>query len=273
MELANFFVALAKEGNGGPQFLSDHPNPGNRSEAIAKEIRDWPPKNYLGDSQEFLTVKKQATAVTAYGAQEIADGAKQGLWARHNMRNGAVPASIQESVAADSSSATVSNVSLDQIRPSGQFTEIHQDGFSISYPSNWTTASGQNSLTIAPKAGVSRNAIAYGAVINNFEDANAGSLDQVALDLIQNLERTNPGMRQESDIKAIDVNGIQGRSADLVSNSPIQQEGRPVPEHDWLVVVPRSDGSYLSLIFIAPERDFATLRPTYQRMLDSLRVE
>jgi hypothetical protein len=274
MELAHFFEALAKEGNGGPQFLSDHPNPGNRSEAIAKEIRNWPPKNYLGDSPQFVSMKKQASTVHAYTAQEIADGAKQGLWARQNVRNGAVPASIQESVtAADASSATVQNVSLDQIRPSGQFTEVHQDGFSISYPANWTTASGQNSLTIAPKAAVSQNAIAYGVVINDFEDPNASSLDQATQDLIQKLERTNPGMRQQSEIRTIDVDGIQGRSADLISNSPIQQNGNPVPEHDWVVVVPQSNGSYLSLIFIAPERDFAALRPTYQRMLDGLRVE
>jgi Zn-dependent protease with chaperone function len=273
MELAHFFEALAKEGGGGPQFLSDHPNPGNRSEAIAKEIRNWPPKNYLGDSQDFLSAKKQASTVKAYTAQEIADGAKQGLWARQNVRSGAVPASAQESVAAEANSATVSDVSLDQIRPSGQFTEVHQDGFSISYPSNWSTASGQNSLTIAPKAAVSQNAIAYGVVINTFDDPNASSLDQVIQDLIRNLVRTNPGMRQESEIRVIDVNGVRGRTADLTSDSPIQQDGRPLPEHDWLVVVPQSSSSYLSLVFIAPERDFTAIRPTYQRMLDSLRVE
>ena len=80
-------------------------------------------------------------------------------------------------------------------------------------------------------------------------------------------------MRQEGEIKTINVNGIQGRSADLSSNSPIQQDGRPIPEHDWLVVVPHSNTSYLAVIFIAPERDFGALKATYQRMLDSLRIE
>ena len=46
-----------------------------------------------------------------------------------------------------------------------------------------------------------------------------------------------------------------------------------MPERDWLVVVPQSNASYLALIFIAPERDFGALKPTYQRMLDSLRIE
>jgi Zn-dependent protease with chaperone function len=273
MELAHFFEALAKEGGGGPQFLSDHPNPGNRSEAIAKEIRDWPPRSYLGDSRRFVGVKKQASAVHAYSAQEISDGAKQGLWARQNVGSGAVPASAQESVSANANSATLSEVSLDQIRPTGEFTEVHQNGLSISYPANWSIASAQNSLTIAPKAAVSQNAIAYGVVINGFDDSNASYLDQVTHDLIENLVKTNPGMRQAGEIRGSDVNGVQGRTADLTGNSPIQQGGTPIPEHDWLVVVPRSRGSYLSLIFIAPEKDFAALRPTYQRMLDSLRVE
>ena len=59
------------------------------------------------------------------------------------------------------------------------------------------TASGQNSLTIAPKAGVAQNAIAYGVVANTAQDTNTGSLDQATQDLIQNLQQSNPGMRQK----------------------------------------------------------------------------
>src|SRR5215813_13301586 len=45
--LPAFFQKLEQEGGGrGPQFLSDHPNPGNRVTAIQKEVQNWPPKNY-----------------------------------------------------------------------------------------------------------------------------------------------------------------------------------------------------------------------------------
>jgi Zn-dependent protease with chaperone function len=273
MELAHFFEALAKEGGSGPQFLSDHPNPGNRSEAIDKEIRDWPPEKYLGDSQSFLSAKKQASGIKSYSAQEISDGAKQGCWAKQNMQTGAVPASAQETVAANANSSTVSDVSLDQVRPSSEFTEIHQNGFSISYPSNWSTASGQNSLTIAPTAAVSQNAIAYGVIVSAAEDTNAGSLDEVAQDLIQSLQRSNPGMRQNGSVRTVDVSGTSGREVDLASNSPIQQNGAPVPERDRLVLVSEPSRAYLYLIFIAPEKDFGSLQPVYQKMLDSLRVQ
>jgi len=40
--MADFFQKLEqKYGAGGPQFLSDHPNPGNRQASIQAEIRSW----------------------------------------------------------------------------------------------------------------------------------------------------------------------------------------------------------------------------------------
>ena len=273
MELANFFEILAKQGGNGPQFLSDHPNPGNRFAAIAKEIRNWPPEKYASNSQAFLDAKKNASSVKAYSAQEISEGAKQGLWARQNIESGATPKDMRAAVSEAANASNVANVTFDQVRPSGQFTEIHQNGVSISYPSNWSTASGKGSLTIAPKAGVSQDAIAYGVIVSSAEDPNAASLDQVTNDLLKNLVQSNPELRQNGDLKTISVNGVSGRSADLFGNSPVLQNGKPLTEHDWLVLLPRPGGTYLYLIFIAPENDFASLRPTYQQMVDSLRVE
>src|SRR5205823_14043623 len=75
MELANFFEILNKQGGSPPQFLSDHPIPGNRSAAISKEIRNWPKKQYIGASQEFKDARKRSESVKSYSSQEIADGA------------------------------------------------------------------------------------------------------------------------------------------------------------------------------------------------------
>ena len=56
--LADFFEKLERQGGGGgPQFLSDHPNPGNRQAAIEKEVSNWPPKNYVSNSQAFVRAK------------------------------------------------------------------------------------------------------------------------------------------------------------------------------------------------------------------------
>jgi predicted Zn-dependent protease len=88
--LADFFKTLDAGGKHGPQFLSDHPNPGNREEAIQKEIKNWPPENYRTDSAMFSQVRQHAGSVKAYTAQEIAQGAKSGQWDAINRKNGAV---------------------------------------------------------------------------------------------------------------------------------------------------------------------------------------
>ena len=273
IELANFFEVLNKQGGSPPQFLSDHPNPGNRSAAIAKEIRNWPTKQYVTASAAFDTARKEASAAKSYSSQEIADEAKTGLWARQNMQTGSVPESMKTAVAASANANAISNVTFDDVKPSDAYTQTRQIGIEIAYPANWTSASAQNSLTIAPKAGTGQNAIAYGVIISTAQDQNAGSLDQATQDLIQNLQQSNPGMKQTGSIRTIDLNGVSGREVDLASNSPIEQNGSPLPEHDRLVVRPDSNGNYLYLIFIAPERDFAALRPTFDHILGSLQVE
>ena len=80
--MADFFKTLESQGGGAPpQWLSDHPNPGNREQAIEKEIRNWPSKNYATESAAFQKVRQHALGVKAYTAEEIAAGAKTGQWA------------------------------------------------------------------------------------------------------------------------------------------------------------------------------------------------
>jgi hypothetical protein len=69
------------------------------------------------------------------------------------------------------------------------------------------------------------------------------------------------------------VNGVEGRSVDLLGNSPLTDNGKPARERDWLVALPRQDGSLFYLVFVAPDRDFSSLRPTFERMLKSLHVQ
>jgi predicted Zn-dependent protease len=87
--MADFFRKLAAQGSSGPQFLSDHPNPGNRESAIQKEIASWPPQNYSNANAGFNAAHDRAIGIRAYSAQEIAQGAKNGQWARSNRETGA----------------------------------------------------------------------------------------------------------------------------------------------------------------------------------------
>lgn len=271
--LADFFQKLEQQGGGGgPQFLSDHPNPGNRQAAIEKEVSNWPPKKYVSNSQSFVRAKQDASTVKTYTGEQIAEGSKQGVWAQQNRQGGVVPPNLP-STSSEGAVGNLANVSFPQIRPAANLTQLQHSAFSISYPENWQTFGDQQStVTIAPQAGVGEGAIAYGVVIGEAQDANAGSLDQATEDLVQTLQRSNPGLRLSGTTQNIEVNGLQGRSVSLTGASPIRQNAEAVRELDWLVTVSRPRGGLLYLVFIAPDTDFTELRPTYERMLDSLEV-
>lgn len=284
--MADFFTILEKKyGNGGPQFMSDHPNPGNREAAVDKEIQPWPPKNYTSDSSQFASAKQKASSTKTYTAQQIDAGAKQGTWAQQNRKNGAVPPSGAVAPAGGAGEAQtqggsgqaptqgggdVTNVSYNQVQPSSTFKQFQQSGISISYPENWQAGGDQNSAVIAPPAGAGQSGIAYGVVIGN-QQASA-DLDQAAQQVVQSVIQDNAGMQAEGSISKIDVNGVQGRSAFLRGNSPVQQNGKPAPERDWLVIVPNPRGGVTYLVFVSPERDFNKLQPVYRKMLQSLRL-
>lgn len=271
--LADFFEKLEKQsGGGGPQFLSDHPNPGNRQAAIAKEISSWPNQRYLRDSDAFVRTKQQAAGIKTYSAQQISDGAKQGLWGQQNKQGGVIPANVP--VAQDAApSGALSSVTYQQVRPSSNMLEWRKGAFSISYPENWEpTEDGQSGLTFAPRAGAASGAIAYGVIVGSAQDqSNSGnrSLDQATEDLIRNLQHSNPDLRESGNPQAVQIGGQQGRSAVLNGRSPVQQNGQAVAEKDWLVTVADPQGGLIYILCIAPESDFSQLRSTYQRMLDS----
>jgi hypothetical protein len=282
--MADFFETLQKKyGGGGPQFLSDHPNPGNRTASVQREIQNWPRKNYVSNSPEFASTKQDAAHVKAYSAQEIANGAKAGTWEQQNRKNNVVPASGSTSSNQGSGAGSGSNsgsgtgeeatdVAFKQIKPSGNFAQHEGQGYTVSYPDNWKVNGDQNTTIIAPPSGASDTGIAYGVVLGTRPESGGSSLDDATRQLAEGLAQDNPGMKVSGEPKNIDVNGTQGRSLELLGNSPLQLNGKPLPERDLLVAVPRAQGGLVYLVFISTDRDYNQLHPTYQKMLDSLHV-
>jgi len=250
--MADFFTKLEKEGGAnGPQFFSDHPNPGNRAGAVEREVRSLPAKIYRSGSPEFAQIKQRVVGLKPLTAQEIA--AQQ--QAQTQSVKGRLPAAEYPS------------------RDTQAFTH---DLFQISYPKNWQVFGDRTStVNIAPPSGVSDNAIAYGVLISDYqpEDKNA-TVDQSTHALLNTLRQSNQDMKQVGNDEDIRVAGFAGKSVDLIATSPVQDaNGHAQRERDWLVTVPGRQGNLIYLVFIAPDADFNTLRPTFDQMLRSLRVK
>src|SRR5579864_5887831 len=77
--MAQFFEKIqAQGGSRAPQFLGDHPDPGNRVEYVMSEVDTLPRKQYRGDSPEFRDIKQRVGSMRPLSAQEIAARQKAG---------------------------------------------------------------------------------------------------------------------------------------------------------------------------------------------------
>jgi len=248
--MARFFEKLQGEGGrGGPQFLASHPNPGNRASAVTEAISQLPPKQYATAGNDFRAAKSAAAQLKPYTAEQVARMAQE-------------------------KAGRIENVSTDSVAPSGNFQQLNHQAFQIAYPSNWRVYGDQNSpVTIAPPAGVSEQAIAYGVLINGYSPQQQQSLTQTAADIFNGLKQSNPELQAAGQPRQASVNGMPAVVVELIGPSPLaNSSGQRVAERDILVTVQRQDGSVIWLLFIAPEPHYQQLSPTFQRMIESLRV-
>jgi len=278
--LADFFKKLEQQGGAPPQFLSDHPNPGNREAAIQKEIADWPPEPYQTTSATFATAKQHASGVKSYSAQEIAQGAKSEQWASLNEKNGAVfkapsGVTITEPVAAKAE-PTAGPVTLSSVLPSSRLVSTNLGPLTISRPENWQVNSPQQQgegIIIAPPAGLAGDQVGYGVVISAIAPKYGQrlDLDQVTAALVHRFEAGGSGSHAVGSPQQLDLGGVGARSVMMESASPFPDDnGKPQKESDWLVTVPAPDGAVVGFVFVAPQAQFDRFRPTFESMLRSL---
>jgi hypothetical protein len=259
--LPQFFETIqAKYGAGGAQFLSDHPNPGNRVESVDQEIATLPPRaHFIKTSAEFTRIKKLADGMHGYTAQQISSG----VWKR---AGGFASGPGGAAVPAGADAAPV-RLTQAQWSPAGSWKSLAGTGFSITYPGNWQAQGAGDGAILAPPGGATADgSIAYGALCGRFQPSSPGDPVAGMNELLAQLQRENPELKSGAAGDVI-VNHVQGRQAEATNHAAGQQ-----PEHDWIVALPSADGSLRYVIFVAPEADFAALRPVFEQMLKTFKV-
>ncbi len=284
--LPQFFEAIqAKYGAGGAQLLSDHPNPGNRTEYVNAEIQTLPQRTGATvTTAQFKQVHGEAMTQKALTAKEIQAGAWKGagLYAAGPGSNGAViPVSSGGGAAAPGGAAATGGAAValgrSELGLDGSMTTLQSRSFTMRFPSRWQKVTDANgSVTVSPPRGSGQFGIAYGAIVETVQ-ANPSISDERSLveatsSLARRLMSQNEGLSQGGQVTPLRVAGGRAAAVDLRGRSPLQQDGAVLPEHDWLVTFARADGTMSYVVFVAPERDFAMLKPTFDSMLQSFRV-
>jgi beta-barrel assembly-enhancing protease len=248
-----FEVIQGKSGEGGSQFLSDHPNPGNRVGYVNDEIDTLPRRaSYVKTSAEFTSIKKRVAGMHPYTAKQVASGG----WKKEG-GNAEAPAA-----------APLARLTESQWAPQGEWQTLQGDGFTISYPGNWKGATSGPSALIAPPGGVgAQDTVGYGMLSGRFQPPQLGEISAETDQLVTQLKQQNPQL-QPGAAADVTVNQVRGRSLQM-TNSGAAGGGA---EHDWLVALPEQAGTLRYVVFVAPEADFSALRPTFERMLRTLKL-
>ncbi|HXE89740.1 MAG TPA: M48 family metallopeptidase [Terriglobales bacterium] len=247
-----FFEKLQAESGGGrgAEFFSSHPNPGNRAKLVGDEVATLPARSYRSDSSEFKDVKRRVAAMKPLTAKEIAAG------------KGASQSGQAQG------SGTIESVSRAEVMPSSTLQLYEHAAFRIRRPANWPVTEAEQEINIAPPAGRSGDAIAYGAIVGVARPRTRQSLGDTTRQLVQGMLQGNPDHRQTAAAEEIRVNGVPGMELQLEGPSPVRGQR----ERNWVVVLDRGDGSVLYAVFVAPTRDFEQIHPTFVSMLRSLRL-
>jgi len=242
--MAEFFDKLAREhkGSKAEQWFSNHPIPENRVAKVNDEIkRIGPPlTNPKYDSPEFQRIKKLLLAMPAPKPKTAANG------------TAATPAANTPAPAA----------------PSAQLTDLRIGSIQLQHPSNWKPAVNGTNITLAPAGGASEKGdLAYGMILDVFMPQNARTLDQATDQFLSNLQKGNPAMKVVRSRIQTRVDGWPAQLTEISNDSPAGGK-----ETDTVITLLRSNAELQYFILVAPSKDVPQYNPTFQNIMNSVRL-
>ncbi len=254
-DLARMFETIEGEsrssgGSGTPQWMSSHPNPGNRTVYITQEAQMLQ-IGRAADTSGFQPVK--AAFATLPPAKSMAELAKAGA------------------ESGTDAPASVGTPGQPVPRPSGQFRTIAGGKvFEASVPSDWTALSSKTAIKVVPQNGYGQlngqTVFAYGV---EFGIAKAASRDlqEATNTWLKAVAQNNPQLRLAGQQQVVKISQRSAIATPLVNPSPLGGEERIGVYTTFL-----ADGTLFYYLTIVPANDAAAFQETFRRIGESIRL-
>jgi len=253
--LARMFETIEREsksGGGGdtPQWLSSHPNPGNRTQYIIKEAESLTIAS-AADQSGFETIKPVFASLPA--AKSMGDLAKG---------NGGSGGEALQSVGTPGQPVPT---------PSAQYQAISGGKiFQASVPDNWTSLRSQTSIKVVPQNGygplkgqtVFTHGIEFGVT-----KAASRDLQAATKAWLQGVAKSNPELRLSGTQQAVQMSQRSAIATPLVNPSPLGGQERIVV-YTTLI----GDGGLFYYLTLAHDQDADALQDAFKRIGESIRL-
>jgi hypothetical protein len=254
MDLAKMFQTIEQEGgSSGPEWLSSHPNPGNRYQRINEESRKLtvaqPPRS---QSAEFTrvqsTLKRMAPAASS---DEIAKSRKPDNGTRYP-DEAKVGGTVE--------------------RPSTQYRSIAVDGaLQVSVPANWKQFRDGSSITVAPDGAFgnvqSQSVFTHGAIVGV---ARAASRDLMreSDQIISGVLDGNAYLSVNGRYQRLRIDGRDAQRMRLAGTSPVTNRREIVDV--YTAFSGRDQLAYI--IQVVPANDQANYRAAFDEMVRTAKL-
>lgn len=251
-DLANMFQTIASQGGGSraPQWMSSHPDPGNRFQKINQEA------SRLSVSPQPIKITRDFERVRA---------------SLQRMAPAQTMAQIEQGRQGQSSSSSAisqGRYSTSVLAPSAR-TRVFTGGnlFRVGVPTNWQEFPGNSDVTLAPDGAYGSQGITHGAMIGVFQAQGNGLRNSTDV-FVRGLLGSNNYLRQRSGVVQTYVGGNQGYSSSLTGRSPITNRN----ENVVVYTAELRDGRVFYMITVAPESESYRYNTTFQTMLNSIQL-
>jgi hypothetical protein len=251
-EMANMFRTIEKEGGGGgPQWMSSHPNPGNRYNAIMSESKALRVQGNANTGQFQSIQARLGNMSPALTAEQIARGQKTGAG------TGTVGGGTR-------------TVRVDP--PSNSYRTRNPSEFlRLAVPSNWDEVDARDGVTYAPEGAFFRGdsggtAFTHGVQIGVAQGS--GNLQRDTQRLVSAFAQSNPNLRQQTSLQRESLGGRNGYTTILSNVSEVTGQRERIA----LSTTQLRDGSLLYVVGVAPQTEAQTYDSAFRRVRQSVQI-
>jgi hypothetical protein len=273
-DLANVFQTIQKQsgGRGTPQWLSDHPDPGNRYNAINREAQYLQvSRNPIKLTRDFERIKARFRSMSpARSMAEIERGAPSGNVNTRGGSNdyphrtgGSDRYPDQNGYPASNSRYTTS-VAVPSARMRA-FTGI--DWMQASFPSNWINVSDGSQVQFAPEGASGDQGITRGVMMGVYEGSNR-DLESASEDYLSGVLSVNSYLRQRGSFVQTTVAGRRGFTTSATGTSPVTGRTELVN----IYTTQLRNGSVFYAITVVPQNESYQYSSAFRNVLASIQL-
>ena len=254
-DLANMFRTIEQQSGGGraPEWMSSHPNPGNRYQSINREASQL---NVVSNPRkvtaEFSRVQERLrTMPRARTMAEIQ---------RDYQRTGGRSSQTQSPIQNGNYSRSVS-------APSTRSRVYSNSAMSMNIPSNWQDFNTSGQVWFAPDGAYGNEGITHGAMVGA---ARSGStnLSQATSQYINELLQANTYLRQDGSPRRTTVAGRTGFATVLSGRSSVTGRTEVVTVYTAQL----RSGDLFFVATVSPEQEAYRYEPVFRNMVSSIQL-